>query len=240
MANRFRTSPQGAHTIVALLLAAVCALVPNRRAAAHENQTWLKFSGEHAPFANGCFLSVEQELKFNRDRMVDEETLMLVGYSFCPYFKAAIGHRIVRERKPDDRHFLTEQRQTTDLHFYAPEFLTLKFDFRSRFELRDKHHAQVHMRYRERLRLRTSWNVTAFKISPYLSEEFFLSDEPKADDADLFDRTRTAIGLTFKPIPSCENVSCNLYYLIQHDKEDSSSSSWCDTNVCGFELACSY
>lgn len=112
-------------------------------ASADDNQAWLKFSAECSPFENGLHLSVEERMKFDSIRFLDEETLMLVGYRFSPYFKAAIGHRIVRERNPDERHLLSEQRQTTDICFTAPEFRTLKFDFRSRFELCDKHNAQA-------------------------------------------------------------------------------------------------
>lgn len=208
-------------------------------ASADDNQAWLKFSAECSPFENGLYLSVEERLKFDSIRFLDEETLMLVGYRFSPYFKAAIGHRIVRERNPDERHLLSAQRQTTDLCFTAPEFWTLKIDFRSRFELCDKHNAQAYMRYRERLRLRTSWSATDFRISPYVSNEVFLSDKPKSGDSDLFNRNRAEIGLSFRPIPSMDSLSCNLYFMVQHDK-DASTSSWRATNVYGFDVAFSF
>lgn len=224
---------------LAAATAAVAACAFTMAASADDNQAWLKFSAECSPFENGLYLSVEERLKFDSVRFLDEETLMLVGYRFSPYFKAAIGHRIVRERRPDERHLLSEQRQTTDLCFAAPEFWMLKFDFRSRFELCDKHNAQAYMRYRERFRLRTSWSVTDFRISPYVSNEVFLSDRPKSGDSDLFNRNRAEIGLSFRPIPSLDSLSCNLYFMVQHDK-DTSTSSWSATNVYGLDIAFSF
>ena len=91
------------------------------------------------------------------------------------------------------------------------------------------------MRYRERIRLRTSWSVTDFKISPFASEEAFFSDKTNTDKADLFDRSRAQVGLSFKPVPSCKDLSCNLYYMVQHDMSNH-SSNWTPTNVCGLEL----
>ena len=90
------------------------------------------------------------------------------------------------------------------------------------------------MRYRERLRLRTSWSVTEFKISPYISEEMFFSDKTDTDKSDLFDRSRAQIGLSFRPVPSLKDLSCNLYYMVQHDMTNH-SSTWTPTNVYGLE-----
>ena len=91
------------------------------------------------------------------------------------------------------------------------------------------------MRYRERLRLRTSWNVTDFKISPYVSEELFFSDKPGVVRADLMDRNRAQIGFSFRPVPAWKGLSCNLYYMAQHDMTNK-SSTWSPTNVYGFEI----
>lgn len=242
------------------VLAAAAIAATASGAFARDDQVWLKFAAEGSPFKSGHVANpkdetgksawqagwlenvefkLEQEFKYDNSRLIDEETLMLIGYKFCPWFSAFVGHRVVRERKSGQGPLQTEQRQTTDLCFTVPEFWKLKVDFRSRFELRDKHHAQAYMRYRERIRLRTSWKATKLDISPYCSEELFFSDKPKQDHADLFDRSRAQLGLTFRPIPALKDLSCNLYFMVQHDMS-SKSSTWDPTNVYGLDLTCKF
>ncbi len=204
-------------------------------AQAREDQVWL--TGDvSAALGKGFSLKVEELLKFDNHHFYATETGFSVGYQICPYFSVSLGHKIVRERAKCRGHFLTEQRPMLDLTLTLPEFCALKVDFRSRFELRDKTGAQAYLRYRERIRLRTSWKVTDFEFSPYLSEELFFSDKPKTDDADLFDRSRAQVGVTFKPVPSVKGLSASLYFMVQHDMLNR-SSAWDPTNVYGFTLS---
>ncbi len=203
-------------------------------AQARDDQVWLVADAE-AKLWQGFSAKVEQQLKFDNDRLFAEETLMLAGWKLNAYVGTYLGYRLVRERGKDG-HFATEHRPTFDLCLTLPEFATLKLDFRSRFELRDRAGAQAYLRYRERIRLRTSWKVTDFEFSPYLSEELFFSDKPKTDDADLFDRSRAQVGVTFKPVPSVKGLSASLYFMVQHDMLNR-SSAWDPTNVYGFTLS---
>ena len=202
------------------------------------NQVWLKQTVEGSLVKEGAWaplqVKVEQEEKFD-DRIIDSETLLLVGWKMNPYLSAYVGDRWVYERASGGKgHMRPEQRPTFDLCLAAPEFATLKFDFRSRFEHRDKHGSSAYMRYRERFRLRTSWSVTDFKISPYVSDELFFSDKPDTKAKDLFDRNRAQIGLSARPIPSIAGLSMNVYYMAQHDwKKD---HGWKPTNVFGLEV----
>ncbi len=204
-------------------------------AQARDDEVWLTAEVEGQVWQN-LYVKGEQFLEFDNSHLINEETLFLLGWKFNPYVSVWAGHRTTRERPGGHGAFETEQRPTIDLCLAAPEFWTLKLDFRSRFEFRDKEGSQMYMRYRERLRLRTSWSVTDFKISPYISEEFFFYDKPKQDDADLFGRTRSRIGFTFLPMPSVEAVSCDLYFMVQHDMDDN-SSTWDPTNCFGLTIA---
>ena len=203
------------------------------------NQVWLKQTVEGSLVKEGAWaplrIKVEQEEKYDERRIVDSETLLLIGWKMNPYLSAFVGDRWVYERASDGKGKMrAEQRPTFDLCLAAPEFWALKFDFRSRFEYRDKHGSSAYMRYRERLRLRTGWSVTDFKISPYASEELFFSDKPDTKKSDLYDRNRAQIGLSFKPVPSVSGLSMNLYYMTQHDwKKD---HGWKPTNVFGLEV----
>lgn len=219
-----------------------CGAVLFAGAAMAESQIWLKQSlegkftkeGDWAPLR----FKVEQEEKFDNHHFIDSETLVMLGWKLNPYISVYLGDRWVYERSGGKGQLKPEQRPTLDLTISAPEFATLKLDFRSRFEYRDKHGSTAYMRYRERIRLRTSWSVTDFKISPYLSDEFFFSDKPKAEDRDLFDRNRAQIGFSCRPIPSIKGLSGNVYYMAQHDWKD--KHGWRPTNVFGFEVGYSF
>ena len=220
-----------------MVLGAVLAMAGAAQATG--NQVWLKQTVEGSLVKEGAWaplqIKVEQEEKYDERRIVDSETLLLVGWKMNPYLSAFVGDRWVYERALDGKGKMrAEQRPTFDLCLAAPEFWTLKFDFRSRFEYRDKHGSSAYMRYRERLRLRTGWSVTNFKISPYASEELFFSDKPNTDKADLYDRNRAQVGLSFKPVPSVSGLSMNLYYMAQHDWKK--SHGWKPINVFGLEV----
>lgn len=223
-------------------LALLGALTLMGAAQAAENQVWLKQTVEGKIFEKGDWsplrFKVEQEEKFNDERLIDSETLALIGWKMNPYLSVYLGHRWVNERSGGKGPMIAENRPTLDVNLSAPEFWKLKLDARSRFEYRDKHGSTAYMRYRERFRLRTSWSVTDFKISPYVSDELFFSDKPDTKAKDLFDRNRAQIGLSARPIPSIAGLSMNVYYMVQHDwKKD---HGWKPTNVFGLELGYSF
>ena len=214
-----------------------------------DHNTWMNYSLEYRPLKGGAeregdvayacldgiILKANEELKFGAG-LTDSETMLQFGYEFSPYFTLLAGHRIVCSRSARHARFSTEQRPTLETVFTSPEFLTLKADLRSRFELRDRKGARPYMRYRNRLRLRTSWNCTRFKVSPYLSDEVFFSDKHNADSSNLFDRNRAVAGVSFRPIPSIKNFSCSLYYMVQHNVSEK-ASRWEPLNVFGFEAS---
>lgn len=218
-------------TTALLAFLSACAL-------ARDDQAWLN-AGVDYTISGGLYLHFDQEVEFDNSKLMDEESVLLAGYSFCPYFALALGHRIVRERGGDAGHLLTEHRPTLELRLAAPEFWTLRFDLRSRFEFRDKKHTQPYIRYRERLRLRTSWNITEFRFSPYASEELFFSDKAGTSDSDLLDSTRSQIGISFRPVPQNDSLSCSLYFMVLHEIDDG-ASDWAPLNIFGFDVAYSF
>ena len=78
------------------------------------------------------------------------------------------------------------------------------------------------------LKLYSRIGITGWK------EEMFFSDKTDTDKSDLFERSRAQIGLSFRPVPSLKDLSCNLYYMVQHDMTNH-SSTWTPTNVYGLE-----
>jgi hypothetical protein len=191
-------------------------------------------AGVDYKFYEDCLLHFDQEVEFDNSKLVNEESYLLAGYEFCPYFMLGAGHRITRERR--GAHLVTEQRPTLEMRLAAPEFWTLRFDLRSRFECRDKRHAQSYMRYRERFRVRTSWSVTDFRISPYASEEVFLSDKAGVRDSDLLDATRSQVGVSFRPVPQNEHLSASLFFMVLHGISNG-AQDWAPINIFGFDVA---
>ena len=202
-------------------------------ASARDDQEWFN-AGVDYKFYENCLLHFDQEVELDNSKLVNEESYLLAGYEFCPYFMLGAGHRITRERR--GVHLVTEQRPTLEMRFAAPEFWTLRFDLRSRFECRDKSHAQAYMRYRERFRVRTSWSVTDFRISPFASEEVFLSDKAGVRDSDLLDATRSQVGVSFRPVPQDEHLSATLFFMVLHGIRNG-AQDWAPINIFGFEVA---
>lgn len=210
----------------AIALLAACALARN-------DQEWFNASVDRKVCGN-WLIHFDQEVEFDNSKLVNEESFILAGYEFCPYFTLAVGHRIVCER--GESRFLEEQRPTLEMRLAAPEFWTIRLDLRSRFEYRDKEHVQPYMRYRERFRIRTSWSVTDFKISPFATEELFFSDKAGVRDSDLLDATRSQVGLSFRPVPQDGNLSCALFFMVLH-RIGNGAREWSPINIFGFDVA---
>lgn len=226
-----------------LILASVIA-AGTGTAVASGDQIWLKGSLEAQPFQSEesaaylkpLRLKFEQEFKYDDSRLIDEESLLLVGYKFSPLLTVWAGDRFVRERKGGKGELIDENRPTLDLCLALPEFATLKLDLRSRFEYRQKSGSDDYMRYRERARLQTSWSATSLRISPFLSEELFYSDKKGKHGSDTFDRLRSQLGFSFQPLPSNKALRGSLYYMVQHDIKHH-PENWNPTSVFGFELS---
>ena len=203
---------------------------------AADNQAWIRFSADAQPFGE-LKLKVDEELRYGHGVLVGEELIMSGSYRLTSWLSVGVGHWIARDRKGGHGPLQTVQRPLADLTFTAPEVAKLKADFRTRFELCDHHGEKPFMRYRERLRLRTSWSVTEHRISPYCFEEMFLVDRPGRKN--VFDRNRFQAGVSFLPVPQFTALRCNLYYMIQHALS-SSGHEWHATNIYGLELCYSF
>ena len=54
--------------------------------------------------------------------------------------------------------------------------------------------------------------------------------------SDVFDATRSQVGLTFHPVPSNDALACNLYFMVLHTISDG-ARDWSPLNIFGFEVA---
>jgi hypothetical protein len=187
---------------------------------------------------NDFGFTFEQEVKIDERQLYNEESLFLFTWKAASWLKLAAGHRLVFERNDEGR-FDHEHRPTFDAVFSSPEFMTMKLDLRTRFEMRKKEHASPYLRQRSRLRLRTSWSVTDFKISPFVYEEAFFSFKQNDETRNCFDRLRSAIGISFMPLPTIDDMQCLIFYMVQHGVNNH-ASEWDPTSFIGVELRYSF
>lgn len=198
---------------------------------------WLKGVAE-GKIHNDFGFTFEQEVKIGERQLYNEESLFLLTWKMSSWLKLAAGCRLVYERNDIDR-FDHEFRPTFDATFSSPELWTMKLDLRTRFEMRKKERTSPYLRQRSRLRLRTSWSVTDFKISPFAYEEAFFSFKQNDETRNCFDRLRSAVGVSFKPMPAVDDLQCLLFYMVQHGV-DNHASEWDPTSFIGVEMRYSF
>jgi hypothetical protein len=198
---------------------------------------WIKGVAEGDIWKDVGF-TFEQEIKIDERQLYNEETLLLLTGKIRPWLKLAAGCRAVYDRNDEGR-FDHEFRPTADAIFSSPEFLTMRLDLRTRFEMRKKERTSPYLRQRSRIRLRTSWSVTDFRISPFAFEEAFFSFKQNDETRNCFDRLRSAAGVSFRPLPSVDSLQCLLFYMVQHGV-DNHASEWDPESFIGIEIRCSF
>ena len=124
-----------------------------------------------------------------------------------------------------------EQRPTLDVTFKT-KLDSWGIDDRNRFEWRMKDDGgDDYLRYRNRLRVKSPWKLTAFKINPYAHAEGFIEDKPGLSGGDMFNRYRLTGGVSAE---FAKNIKNGLYVSVQSDR--SSAGGWDRLGIFGFEL----
>ncbi len=180
------------------------------------------------------WMSLNGEYEFWRgnDRPRKWNTLLNVQFKITDWFSIAPGYRYEREVK--NKKWQHENRALVDLLF-AYKLGDWRFDDRLRFELRDKSELQhPYMRYRNRIRVKTPWQWTEYKINPYASWELFLDDRPGSKTKDLWNRNRFEFGVTMK---LSEHISCGVFYMFKVKKSD---GEWRPSHIPGIEMSFSF
>lgn len=175
----------------------------------------------------------EQELWYDDDRLYMEETIFLLELDILDWLSLAAGDRLVDEKVFEDgkRRWHYEHRPTIDLTL-KHSFKGFKFDMRNRLEYRDKEGADKnYLRYRGRFHVRTPWQWTEWKLSPYASWEMYIEDKPGLGKGEMFNRSRSLVGLSMRPT---EYLQVSLFYLLQHSRHD--DSGWEPVHVPGIEF----
>ncbi len=109
------------------------------------------------------------------------------------------------------------------------KLLGLDVSDRSRIEYRDRENKEDVWRYRNKVTVKLPFELTEFKLKPYLADEVFIT----LND-DNVDRNRLYAGVSFK---LAKNLKGDVFYMWQSSR---SSSSWTDINVLGTALKFSF
>ena len=221
-----------------------------------DTQLWLKFFAE-GKLPHGFSASVEEELRYQHDasEFYDEESFCMLKYDVNDWMTIGLGHRVVQERKnkpvytskkkddgsvsytevgDGDHYWQNEQRPVIDVTL-KNKLGDWSIDDRNRFEWRMKDDGgDDYLRYRNRLRVRSPWKMTRFKINPYAYAEGFVEDKPGLSGSDMFNRYRLATGISGN---LSKNLKSGLYVMMQSDRAD---SGWDQFGVAGIELGASF
>jgi hypothetical protein len=175
----------------------------------------------------------EQELWYDDDRLFLQETIFLLEADVFDWLTIGIGDRFVdhKQRKDGKMQWIYEHRPTLDITF-KHTYEGFRFDFRNRLEYRDKEGADKnYLRYRGRLRARTPWEWTSWKISPYSSWEMYIEDNPSLAKGEMFNKSRAIFGLSMKPM---KYTTLSIFYLLLHERHG--SHGWNPIHIPGLEL----
>jgi hypothetical protein len=222
-----------------------------------DTQLWLKFFAE-GKLPHGFSASVEEELRYQHDasEFYDEESFCMLKYDVNDWMTIGLGHRVVQERKnkpvytskqkadgsisytevgAGDHYWQNEQRPTLDVTFKT-KLDAWGIDDRNRIEWRMKDDGgDDYPRYRNRLRVKSPWKPTPFKLNPYAYTEGYIEDKPGLSGSDLFNRYNLTAGVSAE---LAKNVKSCLYAMMQSDR--ASGGGWDRLGVFGIELGVSY
>jgi len=96
---------------------------------------------------------------------------------------------------------------------------------RSRMEFRDRENKEDVWRYRNKLTVKLPFELTSFKLQPYLADEVFIT----LND-DNIDKNRVYAGFSVK---LSKDISGEVYYMLQSSR---GRGGWNDMNVIGTQL----
>jgi len=105
---------------------------------------------------------------------------------------------------------------------FKGELFGLDVSDRSRMEFRDRENKEDVWRYRNKLTVKLPFELTNFKLQPYLADEVFIT----LND-DNIDKNRLYAGFSVK---LSKDINGEVYYMLQHSR---SNEQWDHANVLG-------
>lgn len=145
------------------------------------------------------------------------------GWAFDKALVIDLGYRLVLEKSKNK--WMESDEPYTNI---TPKFNLgkLRIEDRNRIEYRHFRFADDHVRYRNRFMLKHPFDFKTMKISPYISDEIFLSSNGRG-----FNQNRLEQGLDFD---ITKYVTAGISYMLQSVR--GKGNKWSKANVLWFKL----
>ena len=180
---------------------------------------------EDIKIAKDVKFSMEQEFRFgeNASELYYQHYDFGFVYGFDKMLDLGFFYRLVLEKYKQKFREEDMPNANATLKFDLWKF---KFDDRNRIEYRHFRYKDDNVRYRNRFTLKLPIDFKKIKISPYASDEIFVSS-----DSTGYNENRFCAGLEFD---LTKYVKADLYYMLKNNrvKED----KWSCANVLGTKL----
>jgi hypothetical protein len=235
--------------VMALMVAGV--MVSAVSAWAYDDGDWQLWSTFDAggKTQGGFEPRISQDLRLG-DTMSEyfySETYLSLGYQLTDWFKPVVGLAQIYERsnvaryqksadefaEASDHIWKQEQDPRVDLYF-TQKLAGWGLEDRVRMEYRDKDDDPSYMRYRNRIRVKSPWEISPVIINPYVAWETNYEDDSHKDSSDRWNRHRVYAGVTAK---LSNPFKAGLYYMYEMNKK---AGEWTDLNVLGIDVGASF
>ncbi len=176
--------------------------------------------------AKGWKCTFEEELRLGDDGgnlYYEHQDLGFVYSGLGEWIDLGANFRYVSEKGSNDD-WLQENRPHLNATFKWSMF-GLSVSDRNRFEYRDRKDEEDVWRYRNKVTVKFPFELTPFKLKPYVADEIFVT----LND-DNIDRNRFYAGASFE---LTKGLDMDIYYMWQASR---SAEEWIDINVLGTGL----
>ena len=214
-----------------------------------DSQAWIKL-GLSGKLLSNVTVKAESEFRYGDDasEFYEQYTLLGVDYTATEWLKIGLAHQEIASLKQtanwsqkvtdgmetyskvSDTYWTQEERPTLDITL-SEKLAGCGLEDRVRVEYRMKENEDEYFRYRNRIKAKTPWKWTEYKINPYTAWEVYYSDKDTDPD---WDRHRFYAGATFNLYKA---LKADLYYCLQRDLK---SGDWTDVNVAGLGISAAF
>lgn len=180
---------------------------------------------EDIKIAKDVKLSMEQEYRFgeNASELYYQHYDWGFVFGFDKRLDIGLGYRFVLERY---KHKWREEHMPNANATFKFDIWKFKFDDRNRIEYRHFRFKDDSVRYRNKFGLKYPIEFKTIKISPYSSDEIFITS-----DSTGFNENRFSTGLEFD---LTKYVKADIYYMFKSNKIK--GHKWNNTNVLGTKI----
>ncbi len=213
--------------IIILMFIPLCLAAADRKAYAYDSgdfQIW-NTDVEEVKIAKGVKFSMEQEFRFGEDATEFYYQHYDFGfvYGFDKMLDLGFSYRLVYERykqkwREED---MPNANATLKLDLWK-----FKFDDRNRIEYRHFRYKEDNVRYRNKFTLKFPIDFAKIKISPYTSDEIFVSS-----DSTGYNENRFSAGTEFE---LTKYAKADLCYMLKNNRVR--GDKWSCANVLGTKI----